>query len=122
MNLKSGSTREYEIRTKEKGTRIWDFSSAPFDEVIGGERRLVLSMADGVTARKKAGSKVEKERDRAQKYLDLAGSIIVLIDKDRKVKEINQKGFEILGYEEEEIIEKDWFDNFIPERVRETII
>jgi len=32
---------------------------------------------------------------------------------------INKKGCEILGYDESEIIEKKWFDNFLPERDRE---
>jgi len=112
---------EYEVKTKEGQTRIWDFSSAPIGKTTDG-RRLVLSMADDVTARKHAELKAEGERDRAQKYLDVAGSIIVLIDRDRKVKEINQKGCEILGYKKEEILGKDWYKNFVPEEAREKVL
>jgi len=112
---------EYELTTKDGSKRIWDFSSAPIGRSDDG-RRLVLSIAHDVTERKRIEQKVEKERDRAQRYLNIAGSIIVLVDKESKVKEINKKGCEILGYEKDEVIGKNWFDNFIPEKVRETII
>ncbi|MFX0092701.1 MAG: ATP-binding protein, partial [Candidatus Hodarchaeota archaeon] len=34
---------------------------------------------------------------------------------------INKKGCEILGYEEDEILGKNWFENFLPERVRKEV-
>jgi len=52
------------------------------------------------------------------KFLDIAGVIIVSLDKDGKVSYINKKGCEVLGYSEEEILGKNWFNNFIPEKVR----
>ncbi len=58
------------------------------------------------------------ERDRAQGYLDIAGVMLLAIDTDQKVTLVNQKGCEILGYEESEILGRDWFDAFIPERLR----
>ncbi|GAI74382.1 unnamed protein product, partial [marine sediment metagenome] len=54
--------------------------------------------------------------DKAQKYLDVAGVMLVAIDVEGRVGLVNKKGCEILGYEEEEIIGKKWFDNFLPER------
>ena len=69
-----------------------------------------------ITERKLAEGALHNERDNAQHYLDVAGVMLVVIGADRKVRLINKKGCEILGYEEEEeIIGKDWFDNFIPE-------
>ena len=75
-----------------------------------------------ITERKLAEEALQKERDRAQHYLDVAGVMFLVIDADRKVSLINRKGCEILGYEEEEeITGKDWFDNFIPERLRDEV-
>ncbi len=54
-------------------------------------------------------------------YLDYLGVIIVVIDPDQKVSYINKKGCEILGYEKEYILGKNWFDNFLPEKIREDI-
>jgi PAS domain S-box-containing protein len=62
-----------------------------------------------------------EEKNRIQSYLDIAGVILVVIDANQKVSLINKKGCEILGYEENEIIGKNWFDTFIPERIREEV-
>ncbi|PTD94892.1 hypothetical protein C9439_00175 [archaeon SCG-AAA382B04] len=72
--------------------------------------------------RSKAEERVEKARDRAQKYLDIADVIIVAIDRDQEVTEINERGCEVLGYDKDEIIGKNWYENFMPERVREEVV
>ncbi len=61
------------------------------------------------------------ERDRAQHYLDVAKTILVVINADQRVSLINTKGCEILGYPEHEIIGKNWFDLFVPTRMREEV-
>ena len=66
-----------------------------------------------ITERKQAEQQVQAERDRAQRYLDLAGTIIVAINADEKVILINRKGCEVLGYSEEEIVGRNWFDTFL---------
>jgi len=62
---------------------------------------------------------LREEKERGQKYFDLAGTIMVVIEPDQKVSLINKRGYEILGYEEDEITGQNWFDSFLPERVRE---
>ena len=59
-----------------------------------------------------------EEKNRTQLYLDIVNVIITLIDTDGNVQMINRRGCDILGYTENEIIGKNWFDNFIPENVR----
>jgi len=62
---------------------------------------------------------LREEKDRREKYFDLAGTIMVVIEPDQKVRLINKRGCEILGYEEEEVLGQNWFESFLPERVRE---
>jgi len=62
---------------------------------------------------------IREEQERRQKYFNLAGTIMIVINPDQKVDLINQKGCEILDYKEEEIVGNNWFDCFLPERVRE---
>jgi PAS domain S-box-containing protein len=68
-----------------------------------------------------ADKALREERDRAQEYLDVAGVIIVALDAQEEVSLINQKGCEILGYGQEEILGKNWFDNFLPEVIRDEV-
>ena len=62
---------------------------------------------------------LRRERDKAQTYLDMVNVIMVALDSDQQVTLINQKGCEILGYSEENLVGKNWFDTFVPEADRD---
>jgi len=64
---------------------------------------------------------LRKERDKAQKYLDIAGVIFTVIGADQNVELINKKGCEILGRKESEIVGKNWFNAFVSEKEREKV-
>jgi len=81
----------------------------------------VITIIRDFSDRKKAEQKLKIEKEKAQKYLDVAGVIIVALNADQKVQLINQKGCEILGEQESQIIGMNWFDNYIPENVREQV-
>ncbi|MFB0556142.1 MAG: PAS domain S-box protein [Phycisphaerae bacterium] len=74
-----------------------------------------------ITEREREEQLLQKEKDKAQKYLDVAGVMLVAIDSEQRVGLINKKGCDILGYKEEEILAKNWFDNFLPERIRDEV-
>lgn len=61
---------------------------------------------------------LQKEKENAQRYLDIAAVMFVAVNADQQVTLINKKGCEVLGCDPEDIIGKNWFDNFIPERLR----
>jgi PAS domain S-box-containing protein len=61
---------------------------------------------------------LENDNRAKQKYFDIAEVILIGIDLNQKVTFINKKGCEILGYSEDEITGKNWFDNFLPDRDR----
>lgn len=67
-----------------------------------------------IKQRRVAEKLLKKERDKAHKYLNVAGVIILALDTNGIVSLINNKGCETLGYDEEYIIGKNWFNNFVP--------
>jgi PAS domain S-box-containing protein len=88
------------------------------------ERLLLDAVAErlGVTTEHRdAEQRIEEERDRTQRYLDLAGVIFLAIDTRGCVTSINRKGCQVLGYKEKEVIGRNWFDNFIPERFKHKV-
>jgi PAS domain S-box-containing protein len=95
----------------------------PNDYDMSDVRQLTLLMKGVwiIVQRKRTKEMLQSERDKAQKYLDIAGVMMVAIDADQKVTLINKKGIEILGYSENEIVGKNWFDNFIPELSRDSV-
>ena len=74
-----------------------------------------------ITEHRHSEQRIKEERDKTQRYLDLAGVIFIAMDAKGCVTLINRKGCQVLGYEEKEIIGRDWFDNFIPERLRDSV-
>jgi PAS domain S-box-containing protein len=64
---------------------------------------------------------LKKDADAAWKYLSVAEVILLAIDGQQKVSLINNKGCAILGYTDQEIIGKNWFDKFIPEGIRDKV-
>ncbi len=85
----------------------------------GGKVIKTIHIARDIAELKQVQEKLLEEKELAQKYFDIAGVILIVIDTDRRVSLVNKKGCEVLGYEEEKIIGKDWFDHFLPERIRQ---
>ncbi|MBI9037453.1 MAG: PAS domain S-box protein [Bacteroidales bacterium] len=74
-----------------------------------------------ITQFEQAEKKAIEERNKTQQYLKIADVMLVSIDLSGLVQLINPKGCEVLGYSEEEILGHNWFDNFLPERIRENV-
>ncbi|MEA1993822.1 MAG: cache domain-containing protein, partial [Euryarchaeota archaeon] len=71
--------------------------------------------------RKQAEEEVKKEKEKAEKYLGIAEVMLATIDADENTTLMNKKGCEILGYNEGELIGKNWFDLLVPQEIREEV-
>jgi PAS domain S-box-containing protein len=56
-----------------------------------------------------------RDRNKAYDYLDYVGVLIAVLDRDYKLVHINQKGADILGYNRNNIINRDWVDLIVAE-------
>ncbi len=63
---------------------------------------------------------LREERDRAQGYLDIAATMIVVIGADGRISLVNRRACEVLGRSEAELLGADWFAVAVPEPERET--
>jgi diguanylate cyclase (GGDEF)-like protein/PAS domain S-box-containing protein len=66
-----------------------------------------------------AESALRAERDLAQRYLDVARTLLLVIDADETVRLLNQYGHELLGYPPGALIGCNWFDVAVPAGPRE---
>lgn len=53
--------------------------------------------------------------DHAASCLEIPGVILISLDTEARVQMINQTGCEILGYCEDDILQQNWFEKFLPE-------
>lgn len=75
---------EYEIRTKNGESKIWDFSSAPLGELLDG-RKIVMSMAVDITARKKAEIEFIEQERRYREMIENVGLIATMLDSEGSI-------------------------------------
>jgi PAS domain S-box-containing protein len=109
---------------RDEVVAVLELASRTCDELPDYARPVLESISahvGGVVARIKAEDANRRERDKAQKYLDVAQVMLIEIDGDERVGLINQKGCDVLGYRQEEIVGRNWFDLCIPEDRREEV-
>ncbi len=63
---------------------------------------------------------LERERERARLYLDIAGVLMIVLDARGRITLANRKATEILGYAEADLLGRDWFETFVPPRERKS--
>jgi two-component system sensor kinase FixL len=59
-----------------------------------------------------------EERDRLRMYLDMAGGILVALDRTGKITMINRRGCQVLECEAGELIGQSWFETCLPAKDR----
>ncbi len=62
-----------------------------------------------------AEQQVQEEKNRSQQYIDVASVILLALDQSGNISMINRRACRILGYEEQELIGKNWFDTCMPQ-------
>lgn len=65
------------------------------------------------TLRQQALAAVQRERDRASRYLEAAQTILVALDLSHRVTLINRTGSEVLGYDEDALRGLDWISTVV---------
>ena len=85
-------------------------------------RTLLLSTVfqiSTVASRCLVQEKLQRERDRTRSYLDVAGVLLVAVNREGNVEMLNKYVTKILGYTEAELMGKNWFTTVIPEKARQ---
>ena len=83
-------------------------------EVILKDRTIFTGFVHDLSKQKAAESALKREKETAQTYLDIANTIIVVLDTNGDIALLNKKGADLLECEVSEAIGKNWFDFFIP--------
>ncbi len=122
--VETGKARIIGIGREAVGQRS-DGTTFPIDLSVGevrsvGSPRFVGIVRD-ISDRVETQQALQRERDRAQRYLDVAEVMFVVLDNQGRVRLVNRKGHDILGYPDGELIGQDWFETCVPERNRKRV-
>jgi len=123
-NLKYNNFREQkkvaiECKWKKKTGEIIDiYLCSNFINSEDSSANVIFTAMD-ITELNEAKKQIEKARDKAQNYLNIAGTMILALNNKAEVVLINKKGCEIVGLPQEEVLGKNWINNFVPLESRE---
>jgi diguanylate cyclase (GGDEF)-like protein/PAS domain S-box-containing protein len=107
----TSSDREYRLITADGGVVwVWERDTIVRDET--GRPVTCQGILIDVTERKLAEA-------RAQHYLDVAGTILLVLRPDQTVDLLNRHGRELLGYADGDVIGRNWYDVVVPEDDRD---
>jgi len=100
-----------------EGERWITVLARPIASRPGSAGGFVCTLAN-VTQTVQAERRLREERDRAQRYLEVASTLVVVLDHHGDVELINRQGCDLLGFTAEELVGRDWFSTVLPERDR----
>ncbi len=75
----------------------------------------VLGIARDISAARRVQEALRQERDRNQYYLDTMQTLMVALDAEGRITMINRKSRELLGYSEQELLGRNWFETCMPQ-------
>ncbi len=117
--FKNGNLPSFELTMKDRKNRTFTgLLQGTIPNYSKSSDTCRISLQDitelkAAAAIKKQHDELQLEKEKIQRYLDLAPVVFLLIDSDHNVQMINQKGCELLGYKRVEILGINWFKNFI---------
>ena len=82
------------------------------------DQDVVISSVRDATEYKRKEEETKKSEQRYDEIFNSAPNVIILVNEERKIIDVNDRGVEILGYEREELIGQS-HDLLLPERFRE---
>jgi PAS domain S-box-containing protein len=116
----TGEVRSVEFRIQHRNGHYVTVSSRG-QLIKRDNKKKIVGLFRDISERKIIEELVQQERNKAETYLNLVNVIIVALDKDGKIIMINQKGNNILGWNEGELIGKNWFEYCLPPQDRERV-
>jgi PAS domain S-box-containing protein len=84
-------------------------------------RLYILAFARDISEREQARTALQRQQQLAQRYLDIAGTMLVALDDRGRITLVNEKACQVLGYSEAELLGRDWFDTVLPASQRDDV-
>ncbi len=108
----------YLIKAKD-GSGRWIEDNSLVTLSKKGERLKSIGVLRDLSLIEEYITELDDERNKINRIFDIAEVILLMLDDKQTVLMINNKGAEILGYNKDQIIGKNWFDNYLPDYSKE---
>ena len=106
----TGETNTYDFRLRRSDGEVVYVQATGAPRKLGDKVIGSISIITDLTEQEKIEAALKAERDKAEKYLNIAEVILVALDTNARITLLNRKGYQVLGYEEGELIGKNWIN------------
>lgn len=117
LDLQKGVKKLVEIGDTDSA-RWLELNHYPQVDVETGANEAVIISVENVTGQRIAIEKMEREKELVETLLDALPVYFVAIDPEGEVKYVNRMLADALGYQEEDMLGKDYLSHFVPEEER----
>jgi PAS domain S-box-containing protein len=118
--LKGERSRDMNYLVRRKDGSLFDAKITNFWIRYHGKDCMVGAYND-VTGNIRTERALRLEKEKLASYLDNAAVMTVVLDDQGTVLLINRKGCDVLGRPVQDILGRNWFNRFIPERIRDEV-
>src|SRR6185369_11585869 len=112
-------TQDLARRLSEAQATIQALLSGQIDAVVDPQSSTPILLSHAQAALRESEERLRHERDRAQRYLDTATVMLVALDLEGRITLANRFACAVLGWNEAELLGRDWFDTCLAPRMRE---
>ncbi|HQF53894.1 MAG TPA: PAS domain S-box protein [Fibrobacteria bacterium] len=120
LMVQSRSSLQYRLQRAD-GSVIWVESLWSLTRNADGSPLEIHSSTRDITERKEALRRIEALAGFNQQLIDTTGGIIVVFDRFGRIHRFNHAAEDLLGWKEEEVLGKPFFDLFLPRSRRDEI-
>ncbi|NTV48939.1 MAG: PAS domain S-box protein [Geobacteraceae bacterium] len=107
--------------TQANGQKILvEVLKTPFYDA-SGDVAGVIGVARDITAHHQVLEAIVQEKEISQRYMDIVGVMLCALNRTGEIILMNKKASQILGYRDNELLGRNWFDVCLPESVRERV-
>ena len=114
--FKTRENQRIELQMSRNGPKCYEVRLVPMNN------QNVMGMVRDMTDTKHAETELRREKEKLQQYLNVAASMFVVINREHKIELVNNKACEVLGYEKEELLGKDWFQTCLPKEEQKMVL
>ncbi len=108
------SNYDVEFLDAKGNTKIFSFNTKLVRDEEGNPVAIEGMFRDVTEIREKEKA-LQRAETQAKRYLEIANVMILVLDREANIKLINKKGTEILGQPQEKLLNKNFYDLYLPE-------
>ncbi|MEQ9064790.1 MAG: PAS domain S-box protein [Vicingaceae bacterium] len=85
-----------------------------YNHFTSEKQQMIMLHVNDLGNKGPAFERLKIEKETAEMYLNIAGTLFIVLDQNQNVKWANREAYNVIGCSEDKMIGRNWFENYIP--------